>query len=68
MKTPQRSSNSRHSPFRRLAVRFRATQARWDWRGWIALAWVLWWGWLYSLMVLEAKFPQVLAWLRTIGK
>jgi hypothetical protein len=21
-------------------------------------------GWLYSLMVLETKFPQVLAWLR----
>ncbi len=42
----------------------RHLQARWDWRGWLALAWVLWFGWLYSLMVLETKFPQVLAWLR----
>jgi len=42
----------------------RHQQARWDWQGWIALAWVLWFGWLYSLMVLETKFPQVLAWLR----
>jgi len=28
------------------------------------MAWVLWWGWLYSLMFLETKYPQVLAWLR----
>jgi hypothetical protein len=41
----------------------RRPQARCDWRGWIALAWVLWFGWLYSVMVLETKFPQVLTWL-----
>lgn len=35
--------------------------ARCDWRGWIALAWALWWGWLYGLMVLETKFPHILA-------
>ncbi len=51
-----------------ILSRARHLQARWDWRGWIALAWVLWWGWLYSLMVLETKFPQVLAWLRSVGK
>ena len=42
------------------------SEANWDWRGWIALAWALWFGWLYSLMVLETKFPQVLAWLRRL--
>ena len=39
--------------------------ARCDWRGWIALVWVLWFGWLYTLMVLQTKFPQVLAWVRS---
>jgi len=39
-----------------------------DWRGWIALAWVLWWGWAYGAMAIEARSPQVLAWLRTLGK
>jgi hypothetical protein len=36
---------------------------RCDWRGWLALGWVLWFGWLYGLMVLETKFPYILAWL-----
>jgi hypothetical protein len=42
---------------------------RWrlDWRGWIVLAWVLWWGWAYGVMAIHARAPQVLAWLRTIG-
>jgi hypothetical protein len=38
-----------------------------DWRGWIALAWVLWWGWAYALMVFHARSPQILSWLRQIG-
>ncbi len=38
-----------------------------DWRGWLALAWALWWGWAYALMVIEARSPQVLSWLRQIG-
>jgi len=38
----------------------------WDWRGWIALAWVLWWGWAYAVMAWQAKAPQVLAWLEAI--
>ncbi len=41
---------------------------QWDWRGWITLAWVVWWGWLYSLMVLETKFPWVLARLRALAE
>jgi len=39
-----------------------------DWRGWIALLWVLWWGWAYCVMAIEARSPQVLGWLRTFGK
>jgi hypothetical protein len=42
---------------------FHFAQARIDWRGWIALAWVLWWAWAYALMALPARGPQVLAWL-----
>jgi hypothetical protein len=26
-----------------------------DWRGWLALAWALWFGWQYALMVVEAR-------------
>jgi hypothetical protein len=37
-----------------------------DWRGWIALAWVLGWGFAYSLMVVQARAPQVLAWARAL--
>jgi hypothetical protein len=36
----------------------------WDWRAWIALLWALWWGWAYILMVVHARSPQILAWLR----
>jgi hypothetical protein len=39
-----------------------------DWRGWIALAWALWWGWAYALMVIEARSPLILSWLQQIGK
>jgi hypothetical protein len=42
--------------------------SKWDWRGWVALTWALLFGWLYSLMVIETKFPQVLAWLRAVAK
>jgi len=46
------------------------TPDRWplDWRGWIALLWVLWWGWAYCVMAIEARSPQVLAWLKMLGK
>jgi hypothetical protein len=39
-----------------------------DWRGWITLAWVLWWGWAYAAMALHARGPQVLAWVRALAK
>jgi hypothetical protein len=39
-----------------------------DWRGWIAVAWVIGWGWAYGTMAFQAKAPQVLAWLRTIWR
>ncbi len=38
-----------------------------DWRGWVALAWVLWWGSAYAMMAWHAKAPQVLAWLETLN-
>jgi hypothetical protein len=47
-------------PVPRLSPRIRP-----DWRGWIVLAWVLIWGWAYALMAIEAKAPQVLAWIRS---
>jgi CHASE2 domain-containing sensor protein len=36
-----------------------------DWRGWIALAWVLAWGCVYALMAIQARAPQVLAWFQS---
>jgi len=66
MNTPETSSNLRHVLTRWLSARLPITTPRWDWRGWIAFGWVLWFGWLYSLMVLQTKFPQVLTWLRRV--
>jgi hypothetical protein len=37
-----------------------------DWRGWIALAWVLVWGWAYALMAIQARAPQVVSWFRSL--
>jgi hypothetical protein len=39
-----------------------------DWRGWIALIWVIVWGWAYGTMAFQARAPQALAWLRTVWK
>ncbi len=39
--------------------------SRVDWRGWITVVWVVVWGWAYGTMALEARAPQVLAWLRS---
>jgi hypothetical protein len=36
-----------------------------DWKGWLAVAWVTWWGSAYVITVLEARAPQVLVWLRS---
>jgi hypothetical protein len=30
-----------------------------DWRGWIALGWALWFGWLYLLMVIHERAPAL---------
>jgi hypothetical protein len=40
-------------------------RVRWDWRGWIALVWVLVWGWAYAVMAVQARAPQVLAGIRS---
>jgi hypothetical protein len=44
----------------------RFSRTRPDWRGWIALTWVLVWAWAYALMAIEARSPQVLAWFRSL--
>jgi hypothetical protein len=44
------------------------SRPRIDWRGWIALAWVIGWGWAYAAMAFQARAPQVLAWFRTIWR
>jgi hypothetical protein len=38
-----------------------------DWRGWIALAWVVWFGVLYGKMVVESRGGAVLASLVSPG-
>ena len=30
-----------------------------DWRGWLILAWVLWFGLLYGKMIVEARGPRL---------
>lgn len=37
-----------------------------DWRGWIALAWVICWGVGYCGMVRRARGPQVQSWFRPL--
>ena len=44
------------------------SRAQFDGLGWIALAWVLWWAWAYALMAVQARGPQVLAWVRSLWK
>jgi hypothetical protein len=43
-------------------------RSHFDWRGWIALIWVLWWASAYGVMILQARSPHLLEWLRTLGK
>lgn len=35
--------------------RFEFQRLLFDWRGWIALAWALWFGWQYAKMVVDAR-------------
>jgi hypothetical protein len=35
-----------------------------DWRGWMALLWVVGASWAYVAMVIHARSPLVLSWLR----
>jgi hypothetical protein len=37
-----------------------SSKLRIDWRGWLALAWAVWFGVLYARMVLEERAPRVL--------
>ena len=38
-----------------------------DWRGWIILAWVVWFGLLYGKMVVEQRGGKLRDWVRDIG-
>jgi hypothetical protein len=38
-----------------------------DWRGWIIVAWVVWFGLLYGKMVVEQRGGKLSAWLRGGG-
>ena len=35
-----------------------------DWRGWIALAWALFWGFSYCGMVVQARGQRIADWFR----
>ena len=39
-----------------------------DWRGWMAVAWVVFWGAAYSLMVIQARAPRILQWLGNLAE
>ena len=43
-----------------------ALSRRLDWRGWLALAWVVYWGWAYAVMATQARWPLVSAWLQSL--
>jgi hypothetical protein len=66
MQSPESSSDARQRGWWRLSDQFRFAQVKWDWRGWVALLWALWWGWFYAMMVLETKFPQAAIWMHMI--
>jgi hypothetical protein len=40
----------------------RPLRSRPDWRGWIALTWVVFWGSAYALTVIHARCPRLLSW------
>jgi hypothetical protein len=40
-----------------------------DWRAWVSLAWVLWFGFLYAKMVVEQRGQRLpTAFVRWVGK
>jgi hypothetical protein len=39
-------------------------RCRVDWRGWITLAWVIFWGGVYCNMAVRARGQRVLDWFR----
>ena len=42
-----------------MRPRLKLPQFHIDWRGWLALAWALWFGWLYTLMVVHERAPAL---------
>jgi hypothetical protein len=45
-----------------------APAARPDWRGWVALAWVVVWGSAYALIAIQARAPQLWSWIVTLTR
>ena len=39
-----------------------------DWRGWIILAWVAWFGLLYGKMVVEQRGVKLQRWIARVGR
>ena len=39
-----------------------------DWRDWMAVAWVVFWGAAYALMVIQARAPRILQWLGNVAE
>jgi hypothetical protein len=39
-------------------------RSRIDLRGWIVVAWVLWWSWCYFQMAVLPRFPHLATWTR----
>ena len=39
-----------------------------DWRGWVTLAWVVFWGGMYCNTVVRARGQRVLDWFRPRGE
>jgi hypothetical protein len=37
---------------------------RWDWRGWVTLAWVIFWGACYCNMAVRERGGRVLDWFK----
>lgn len=40
------------------------TRPRPDWRGWVALAWIVAWGSAYAITAFHARASQAMEWLR----
>jgi hypothetical protein len=69
--TPARPSREREGavgPPRQSRSLTVAARTSVDVRGWIALAWVVFWGWAYVLTAYQARAPQILGGIRMLTR